>query len=91
MTGTVLQHAAALARRHGAHVVVAHCWMRPEDLVPQSGLLPSFARTTMMEQAQGTRRPSGGSPPRNPASSRPRIRPGGRPAPDWRGRDLRLH
>jgi nucleotide-binding universal stress UspA family protein len=52
MTGTVLQHAAAIARRHGAHVVVAHCRMRPEDLVPQSGLLPSFARSTMLEQAR---------------------------------------
>ena len=49
MTGTVLGHAAALARRHDAHVLVAHCRMRPEDMIPQSGLLPGFARSTALK------------------------------------------
>ncbi|WP_299677601.1 universal stress protein [uncultured Roseobacter sp.] len=49
---TVLGHAAALARRHHAHVVVAHCRTRAEDLMPYGVPLPAFARKTMLTQAQ---------------------------------------
>lgn len=49
---TVLGRAAALARHHGAHIVVAHCRKRPEDMRPYSRSLPAFARTTMVEQTQ---------------------------------------
>lgn len=52
MIGSVLGHASALARHHGAHIVVAHCRKRTEDLRPYSRSLPSFARTTMIEQSQ---------------------------------------
>lgn len=51
MSETVLAHAAALAQRHSAHIVVAHCRARPEDLMPRGVPLPSFARETMMAQA----------------------------------------
>ncbi|MGP3696094.1 universal stress protein [Rhodobacter sp. NSM] len=46
-----LAHAAQLARRHRAHVVVAHCRARPEDMLPYSTLLPAFARKTILSQA----------------------------------------
>lgn len=52
MTQTVLGHASALARHHGAHIVVAHCRKRVEDMRPYSRALPSFARATMVEQAE---------------------------------------
>jgi nucleotide-binding universal stress UspA family protein len=52
MVETVLGHAAALAKIHSAHVVVAHCRARTEDLMPYSVQLPSFARETIAEQAQ---------------------------------------
>lgn len=48
---TVLAHAAALARRHGAHIVVAHCRARPDEMMPYSIPLPSFARETLRKQA----------------------------------------
>jgi nucleotide-binding universal stress UspA family protein len=51
MVETVLGHAAALARRHGAHVLVAHCRAQPEDLMPYSAPLPAFARETILKQA----------------------------------------
>lgn len=51
MGETALAHAAALAHRHKAHIVVAHCRARPEDMMPYSTLLPSFARETIMSQA----------------------------------------
>ncbi|MCU4651699.1 universal stress protein [Roseibacterium sp. SDUM158016] len=51
MGETALAHAAALAHRHKAHIVVAHCRARPEDMIPYSTLLPSFARETIMTQA----------------------------------------
>jgi nucleotide-binding universal stress UspA family protein len=40
-----------LAHRHRAHIVVAHCRARPEDLMPHSILLPAFVRETMTAQA----------------------------------------
>lgn len=49
---TVLGHAATLARRHKAHIVVAHCRADAEDLMPYGMALPSFARKTMLKQAQ---------------------------------------
>lgn len=51
MGETVIRHAAALAHRHKAHVVVAHCRARPEDMIPYSTLLPAFARETITRQA----------------------------------------
>lgn len=52
MIETVLGHASALARHHEAHIVVAHCRARTEDLMPYGIQLPSFARDTIAEQAQ---------------------------------------
>lgn len=52
MVDTVLGHAAALAKHHNAHIVVAHCRARTEDLMPYSRALPAFARDTMVEQAR---------------------------------------
>jgi nucleotide-binding universal stress UspA family protein len=51
LVDAVLGHAAALARRHSAHVVVAHCRAQPEELLPYSTLLPAFARDTILSQA----------------------------------------
>lgn len=47
----VVAHAAVLAHRHKAHIVVAHCRMNPTDMVPYSTLLPAFARKTILTQA----------------------------------------
>jgi len=52
MVETVLGHAAALAKRHKAHVVVAHCRSLTDDLMPYGVRLPAFARNTMLEQAR---------------------------------------
>jgi nucleotide-binding universal stress UspA family protein len=51
MSKTTLAHAATLAHRHKAHVVVAHCRAKPDEMVPYSTLLPAFARDTIMSQA----------------------------------------
>ena len=51
MAETVMRHAAALARRHTAHVVVAHCRAKPDEMMPYSTLLPAFARDTILSQA----------------------------------------
>jgi nucleotide-binding universal stress UspA family protein len=51
MGETVLAHAAALAHRHGAHIVVAHCRPRPEDMMPHGIPLPAFVRDTILGQA----------------------------------------
>jgi nucleotide-binding universal stress UspA family protein len=51
MGQTVIRHAAAVAHRHKAHVVVAHCRAKPEDMMPYSTLLPAFARDTILSQA----------------------------------------
>lgn len=52
MVETVLGHAVALAKHHNAHIVVAHCRARAQDLMPYSRALPGFARETMIEQAR---------------------------------------
>lgn len=51
MGETVLAHAAALAQRHKAHIVVVHCRARPDDMLPHGIPLPAFARETMLRQA----------------------------------------
>ncbi|MER0238558.1 universal stress protein [Fulvimarina sp. MAC8] len=51
MVATVMGHAAELAKRHKAHVLVVHCRMQPSDLIPQEVLLPRFARQAMVRQA----------------------------------------
>ena len=50
MGEVVLSHAAALAHRHSAHIVVAHCRPQPEEMLPYSKALPAFARRTLLEQ-----------------------------------------
>jgi nucleotide-binding universal stress UspA family protein len=52
MVRSVVGHAAALAHRHRAHVVVAHCRTQPEELMPYSVPLPRFARDTILQQAK---------------------------------------
>lgn len=52
MAETVLGHACSLAQHHSAHIVVAHCRARIEDLMPYSVQLPSFVRDTVTEQAR---------------------------------------
>jgi nucleotide-binding universal stress UspA family protein len=52
MAETVLGHAAALAKRHKAHIVVAHCRSLTEDLMPFGVPLPPFARDTIVKQAK---------------------------------------
>jgi nucleotide-binding universal stress UspA family protein len=51
MGQTMIRHAAALAHQHKAHVVVAHCRAKPDEMIPYSTLLPAFARDTIMSQA----------------------------------------
>lgn len=51
MGQTVLGNAAALAHQHKAHVIVAHCRAKPDDMIPYSTLLPAFARDTILSQA----------------------------------------
>lgn len=51
MGEVVLSHAALLAHRHKAHIVVAHCRSKPEEMIPYSVPLPSFMRKTIIEQA----------------------------------------
>ena len=48
----VLAHAASLARRFKAHIEVAHCRARTEDLMPFGVPLPTFARETFVKQAK---------------------------------------
>jgi len=48
----VLAHAAALSRRSGAHVEVAHCRPRAEDLLPFGVPLPGFMRDQLGNQAE---------------------------------------
>lgn len=52
MKETVVAHAAALAKQHQSHLVVAHCRTNPEEFTPFSRHLPSFARDTFVKQAQ---------------------------------------
>ncbi len=52
MAETVLGHAAALAERHKAHIVVAHCRAPADEFMPYSVPLPAFARETILKQAK---------------------------------------
>lgn len=47
----VLAHAAMLARRFSAHIVVSYCRARPEDMLPYGVPLPSYVREQLAEQA----------------------------------------
>lgn len=51
MGETVLAHAAALAKRHQSHIVVAHCRARPQDMIPYGVPIPAFVRDTIHNQA----------------------------------------
>ena len=51
MGEVLLRFASRLVHRHKAQIVVAHCRAQPEDLLPYAGMMPSFARKTMVEQA----------------------------------------
>lgn len=46
----VLRHAATLARGSGAHIEVAHCRARPQDLMPYGVPIPEFLRRQIVEQ-----------------------------------------
>ena len=48
----VLAHAAALARRFEAHVVVTHCRPRPQDMLPYGIPVPGFLKKQMQDQAE---------------------------------------
>jgi nucleotide-binding universal stress UspA family protein len=47
----VLAHAAALARRFQAHVVVTHCRPRPEDMLPFGVPIPAVLKAQLIQQA----------------------------------------
>ncbi len=47
----VLAHAAAIARRHNAHVEVVHCRPRPQDLIPHGLSVPASLRALLEQQA----------------------------------------
>ncbi|MGB5558342.1 MAG: universal stress protein [Paracoccaceae bacterium] len=47
----VLAHAAALAHRYNAHIEIAHCRPRPEDLMPYGVHIPEFLRKQILEQS----------------------------------------
>ncbi|PWE33040.1 universal stress protein UspA [Maritimibacter sp. 55A14] len=48
----VFAHAAALARRFGAHVQVLHCRPTPEDLMPYGVVVPNFMRRQIEDAAK---------------------------------------
>ncbi len=50
MSEIALGHAAAIARRHDAHIVVAHCRTRPDEYMPYSRPLRAFVRETLSTQ-----------------------------------------
>ncbi len=47
----VLAHAAAIARRHNAHIEAVHCRARPQDLIPHGGAVPQALREQLEAQA----------------------------------------
>lgn len=51
---TLFAHAAALAKRFGAHVKVVHCQPKTEDLMPQGVVIPSFLRKQIEEASQSS-------------------------------------
>lgn len=52
MAKSVIDHAGALAKRHKAHIVVAHCRTTADDFMPFGVPLPAFARDTILKQAK---------------------------------------
>ena len=47
----VLAHAAAIARRHKAHIEAVHCRARPKDLIPYGVVVPKALREQIESQA----------------------------------------
>lgn len=47
-------HAAALARRFGAHVKVVHCHPKTEDMMPKGVVIPGFLRKQIEEASQAS-------------------------------------
>jgi hypothetical protein len=47
----VLAHAAAIARRHNAHIEAVHYRARPKDLIPHGGAVPPALREQLEAQA----------------------------------------
>ncbi len=47
----VLAHAAALAKRSGAHIEAVHCRPRGEDMMPYGVVIPHFLREQMQAQS----------------------------------------
>ena len=47
----VFVHAAAVARRHDAHIVVTHCRARAEDMMPFGVPIPAAMRKLLVEQS----------------------------------------
>ena len=47
----ILAHAAALARRHNAHITAIHCRARPRDMIPYGVVVPGPLRRQIEEQA----------------------------------------
>jgi len=47
----VLAHAAAIARRHNAHIEAVHCRARPQDLIPYGVVVPPGLRKQIEAQA----------------------------------------
>lgn len=48
----VLSHAAAIARRHSAHVEAVHCRARPTDMIPYGVVVPHVLREQIRKQAE---------------------------------------
>ncbi len=46
----VLAHAAAIARRHNAHIEAVHCRARPQDMIPHGGAVPPALREQLEAQ-----------------------------------------
>jgi nucleotide-binding universal stress UspA family protein len=46
----VFAHAAAIARRHNAHVEAVHCRARPADMIPQGLFVPAMLRKQIQAQ-----------------------------------------
>lgn len=49
----VFAHAACLAKRYKAHVLVTHCRPRAEDLMPYGVVIPSALKNLVLEQSEG--------------------------------------
>ena len=49
----VFTHAACLAKRYQAHVLVTHCRPRAEDLMPYGVVMPATLKKLLLEQSKG--------------------------------------